>query len=67
MVFEYKINNKEKMELYLKLASLILNDTSFYNLDKCTTFLYNTYSKKDKVRELLSQIVSMKNILIEIL
>ena len=29
--------------------------------------MYNTYSKNDKVRELLSQIVSMKNIPIEIL
>ena len=66
LTFEY-IDCKEKLMLPMFFKSLI-EDTKNDNLDLYTETLYNTYSgKNDDVKELLDQILKMKNIPIEIL
>ena len=66
LTFEY-IDCKEKLMLPLFFKSLIEN-ISNNNLEQFTNSIYNEYSEKNaKIKDLLKQIKTMKNIPIEIL
>ena len=66
LTFEY-IDSKEKLFLPIFFKSLI-DSVSNENMDEYTKSLYNIFSKENKeIKELLEQILIMKNIPIEIL